>query len=80
MSLLAGMCWGSANLLLYDLFPASIRYTGVAVSDSIGRIIFSAPIPFLCNYLNNNLGFNAALVPNIFIAIILIIQLIKKID
>lgn len=51
LALLVGTCWGSINVLLYHSFPTEVRYTGVAFCDSVGRILFSAPIPFICNYV-----------------------------
>ena len=75
LSLLTGICWGGGNLLMYNLFPSPIRYSGVAFSDSIGRILFSAPIPFLCNYFTSTFGYMAAgLVPIAFILLVFLAQ------
>lgn len=49
-AVITGVCWGSVNLSLFRLFPTSVRYTGIAFSESFGRILFVAPMPFLCNY------------------------------
>lgn len=53
LSILTGTCWGIINLLLFSLFPTEVRYTGIAFSESIGRILFAAPVPIACNYLSN---------------------------
>jgi MHS family proline/betaine transporter-like MFS transporter len=59
VSLIATICgisWGTLNLLLYSRFPSKVRFTGLAVSDSCGRIVFTAPIPLICDYLTRNGG------------------------
>jgi len=56
ISIATGIGWGSVNLFLYKLFLPEIRYTGVAVGDSLGRIIFSAPVPLICNIIFTNFG------------------------
>ncbi len=75
LSFLTGICWGGGNLLVYNLFPSSIRYSGVAFSDSIGRILFSAPIPFMCSYFTSSFGYiSSGLVPIAFISLIFTAQ------
>ena len=56
ISIVCGVSWGTLNLLLYSRFPAKVRFTGLAVSDSFGRIVFTAPIPLICDYLTRNGG------------------------
>lgn len=81
ISVATGIGWGSVNLLLYQLFPPEIRYTGIAVSDSIGRMVFSAPVPFICNIILTNLGLlyvSGVVIIFCFVIIIFITLFTKK--
>lgn len=79
LSAITGICWGKTGIVLYSLFPSSVRYTGVAFSDSIGRIIFSAPIPFLCDYLVKSFGYiYSSIIPIAFIIMIFIMLCYKE--
>ncbi len=42
---------GTFALLLADLFPTRIRFSGVALSMNLGSVIFTAPSPFLAALL-----------------------------
>ncbi len=56
---LSGIFWGVINPIIYKFFPTEIRYSGVAISDTIARTIFGGTAPmvflFLKNYFLNNL-------------------------
>jgi len=43
--------YGMLGTMSAELFPAEYRYTGVAVSGAIASILFSAPTPFLAEWL-----------------------------
>lgn len=81
-SILVGICWGSINLLIFKSFPVEVRYTGVAFCDSIGRILFSAPIPYICNtvYLNSaGYDYQSVLSGVVVSAIVLFIMLMLNV-
>ena len=54
---LAGVFWGVINPIIYAFFPPLVRYSGIAISDTIARTIFGGTIPivllFLKNYFDN---------------------------
>jgi MHS family proline/betaine transporter-like MFS transporter len=80
LALGTGVYWGSVNMLQYKLFPSQLRYTGVSFGDSIGRIIFSAPVPFLCNILLINFGFVSVIIVPVVVIIISLIILIYSLS
>jgi len=50
-ALLTGFAWGVIPSLLSELFPAHIRYSGVAVSYNIGFAIFGGLTPLIATLL-----------------------------
>ncbi|MBY0461873.1 MAG: MFS transporter [Alphaproteobacteria bacterium] len=50
---LSGIFWGLINTVIYEFFPPSIRYSGVAISDTIARTIFGGTIPIVLLFLKN---------------------------
>lgn len=46
-SFATGVGWGLANYCVFKLFPSHIRYTGVALSDSLARTLFAGFAPLL---------------------------------
>lgn len=74
LSAIIGLAGGNSGLLLYHLFPTSVRYTGITFSDSIGKIIFSAFIPWLCHYYTSaNNYLSSGLIPTILTLVILML-------
>ena len=50
---LAGVLWGLINPIIYTFFPPLIRYSGIAISDTIARTIFGGTIPIVLLILKN---------------------------
>lgn len=48
--------YGMLGTMSAELYPAEYRYTGVAVSGAIASILFSAPTPFLAEWLMHVTG------------------------
>lgn len=42
--------------LLFDLFPARIRCTGIALAWALGQSLFSSPSPMLAQWLSGQFG------------------------
>jgi len=48
--------YGMLGTMSAELYPAQYRYTGVAVSGAVASILFSAPTPFLAEWLMRSTG------------------------
>ncbi|RKP57651.1 MFS transporter [Pararobbsia silviterrae] len=48
--------YGMLGTMSAELYPAEYRYTGVAVSGAIASILFSAPTPFVAEWLMHSTG------------------------
>jgi MHS family proline/betaine transporter-like MFS transporter len=51
LSLLIGMLVGTLAIFAVELFPANIRYTGVATALNIGASFFGGTAPLVCTWL-----------------------------
>ncbi|MBY0462515.1 MAG: MFS transporter [Alphaproteobacteria bacterium] len=52
-SFLSGIFWGVINPFIYSLFPTTVRYSGVAISDSIARALFAGTAPMFMFFLKD---------------------------
>ncbi len=56
-SIFSGIFWAIINPIIFDFFPPPIRYSGVALSDSIARTAFAGTTPMMLffskNYFNS---------------------------
>lgn len=55
-SCLSGVFWGSINPVIYEFFPPTIRYLGVALSDTLARTIFGGTAPMVFLFLKSYFG------------------------
>lgn len=51
-----GLCYGPTSALYAELFPANIRYSGVAISYALGSIVGGAFAPMIAQALLNATG------------------------
>jgi MFS transporter, MHS family, proline/betaine transporter len=60
-ALILGIYLGPVAALLVELFPTSVRYSGMAISYNISAAIFGGTAPFVCEWLIRATGSYAAI-------------------
>jgi MHS family proline/betaine transporter-like MFS transporter len=48
---IVGLYIGPIAAVLVELFPTSVRYTGMAISYNIAAAVFGGTAPFVCEWL-----------------------------
>ena len=61
MLLIQGAYIGTQPAVFSELFPASLRYSGASLSNTLGTIVGGAPAPFIAAALYNGYGSSAAI-------------------
>jgi MHS family proline/betaine transporter-like MFS transporter len=74
-ALLLGCFFSPVPAILVELFPTSVRYTGISLSYNVGVMIFGANTPIIANKLINLSGGNLKM-PAYYIIFAVIITLI----
>lgn len=60
-ALVLGAYLGPVAALLVELFPTSVRYTGMAVAYNFSAALFGGTAPFVCEWLIKTTGSNASI-------------------
>lgn len=61
LAFLVGLYVGPVAAVLVELFPTSVRYTGMAIAYNFSAAIFGGTAPFVCEWLIRETGDNASI-------------------
>ncbi len=53
---LMGMCFGPLGMLMSDLFPAEVRYTGASLGFNLSAIVGASFAPYIATWLATHIG------------------------
>ncbi|MBY0281673.1 MAG: MFS transporter [Alphaproteobacteria bacterium] len=73
-SVLSGVFWGLINAFIYSFFPTAVRYSGIAISDSIARAVFAGTAPMFMYFLKDY--FNSIFAVDIYLVFVCIVAFI----
>lgn len=60
-AVIVGLYIGPIAAVLVELFPTSVRYTGMAISYNLAAAVFGGTAPFVCEWLIKETGANASI-------------------
>ncbi|QQO20610.1 MFS transporter [Bradyrhizobium diazoefficiens] len=74
IGVIGGLVNGTYAFLLADLFPTSVRFSGVGLSLNLTTVVFTGLTPLLVTYLIRETGMNAA--PGVYISLVALLSLL----